>query len=116
MLLSAPKCVFFRLAHFSNTYIHATLDILAFSGFVLRHTLISMFVKFSSIWYTDYGIQMLQILQSEHLFSWAVQRLSLLMSIFSVPQNKVAEIRGEKIGEGRLATSASLGPRPQPFS
>ena len=31
---------------------------------------------------------------SEHLFSWPLQRLSVLMSIFSVPQNKVAEIRG----------------------
>ena len=50
----------------------------------------------------DYGIKMLQILLSEHLFSWPVQGLSLLVYFFkyffSVPQNKVAEIRGEKIG------------------
>ena len=129
MLLSPPPPnVSFRFAHFSNTYIQATSEILAFSGFVLRHTLISMFVEF---FLDSVSIILLritikrgkfgQMLLSEHLFSWPVQRLSLLMSILfyfifsSVPQNKVVEIRGEKIGVGRLARAASLW-APQPFS
>ena len=70
----------------------------------------------------DYGIHMLQILLNEHLFSWPVQRLYLLMSILlyflfyfliffsSVPQIKWPKSDEKKIGVGRLAISASLGP------
>ena len=33
-----PQCFFFRFAHFSNAYVHTTLDILAFRGFMFRNT------------------------------------------------------------------------------
>ena len=66
------------------------------------------------------GIRDYYLLISDYLFSWPVSLL-LLMPIFSFFlsffkvfflyfQNKVAEIRGEKIGVGRLARSVSLGP------
>ena len=33
-----PRNVFFRFAHLSNAYVHTTLDILAFRGFMFRNT------------------------------------------------------------------------------
>ena len=33
-----PRNVFFLFAHFSNAYVHTTLDILAFRGFMFRNT------------------------------------------------------------------------------
>ena len=50
-LAPPPQCFFSRFAHFSNTYIHASLEILTFSGFVFRHTLISSQVFFLDLVY-----------------------------------------------------------------
>ena len=118
MLLSAPSMFFFQICALQQ-YLYACNVRDSCFRWLRASTYVNFHVRqvFPRFGIHDYGIQMLQILLSEHPFSWPVQRLSLLMSnlfyfiiFFSVPQNKVAEIRGEKIGVGRLARSASLGP------